>query len=69
METVFEAKGIDVSAFTTHVENGTTILFPISENAAKVDGLMVPAMDAVLSGKKDASSLTEVNKKVNALFK
>jgi len=65
----FEAKGIDVSAFTTHVENGTTILFPISENAAKVDGLMVPAMDAVLSGKKDASSLTEVNKKVNALFK
>lgn len=65
----FNAKGIDVSAFTTHVKDGTTFLFPITENAAKVDGLMGPAMDAVLSGQKDASSLTEVNEKVNALFK
>ena len=65
----FKAKGIDVSAFTTHVKDGTTFLFPISENAAKVEGLMGPAMDAVLSGKKDASSLTETNEKVNALFK
>ena len=65
----FEAKGIDVSAFTTHVKDGTTILFPISENAAKIEGLMGPAMDAVLSGKKEASTLTEVNEKVNALFK
>ena len=65
----FKAKGIDVSAFTTHVKDGTTFLFPISENAAKVEGLMGPAMDAVVSGKKDASSLTETNEKVNALFK
>lgn len=65
----FKAKGVDVSAFTTHVKDGTTFLFPISENAAKVEGLMGPAMDAVVSGKKDASSLTETNEKVNSLFK
>ena len=65
----FEAKGVNVNAFTTHVKDGTTFLFTITENATKVDGLMAPAMDAVLSGKKDASSLTEINEKVNALFK
>ena len=65
----FKAKGIDVSPFTTHVKDKTTFLFTITENAAKVEGLMGPAMDAVLTGKKDASTLTETNEKVNALFK
>jgi multiple sugar transport system substrate-binding protein len=65
----FKAKGTDVSAFTTHVKEGTTFLFPIADKAAKVDGIMKPAMDAVLSGKKPASSLTEANDQVNALFK
>ena len=65
----FKTKGIDVSAFTTHVKDGTTFLFPITENAAKVDGLMAPAMDAVVSGKKDASTLGEATEKVNSLFK
>ncbi|MDO5866073.1 MULTISPECIES: sugar ABC transporter substrate-binding protein [Paenarthrobacter] len=65
----FADKGIDVSAFTTHVKDGTTFLFPIADKAAKVDGIMKPAMDAVLSGKKPASSLTEANNQVNDLFK
>jgi multiple sugar transport system substrate-binding protein len=65
----FADKGTDVSAFTTHVKEGTTFLFPIADKAAKVDGIMKPAMDAVLSGKKPASSLTEANNQVNALFK
>lgn len=67
----FKAKGTDVSAFTTQVTDGTTFLFPpITENAAKVEGLMgPPAMDAVVSGKKDANTLSETNEKVNALFK
>jgi len=65
----FKAKGTDVSAFTTHVKEGTTFLFPIADKAAKVDGIMKPAMDAVLSGKKPASSLTEANDQVNSLFK
>lgn len=65
----FKAKGTDVSAFTKHVDDGTTFLFPIADKAAKVDGIMKPAMDAVLSGKKPASSLTEANDQVNALYK
>ncbi|MET4134846.1 multiple sugar transport system substrate-binding protein [Pseudarthrobacter sp. PvP090] len=65
----FADKGTDVSAFTTHIKDGTTFLFPIADKAAKVDGIMKPAMDAVLAGKKPASSLTEANNQVNALFK
>ena len=65
----FKAKGVDVSAFTGHVKDNTTFLFPITDNAAKVKGIMEPAMDAVVSGKKPASSLTEANNQVNALFK
>lgn len=67
--TAFAAKGVDVSAFTTQVKDGTTFLFPIADKAAKVDGIMKPAMDAVLSGKKPASSLSDANNQVNALFK
>ncbi len=41
----------------------TTFLFPIADKAAKVEGIMKPAMDAVLSGKKPASSFTTPTKK------
>jgi multiple sugar transport system substrate-binding protein len=51
------------------VKDGTTFLFPIADKAAKVDGIMKPAMDAVVAGKKPASSLTEANNQVNNLFK
>jgi multiple sugar transport system substrate-binding protein len=64
----FKAKGIDVTPFTQHVENKTTFLTPITDNAAKVAGIMKPAADAVLSGKAPASSLTAANEQVNALF-
>ena len=66
--TAFADKGTDVSAFTTHIKDGTTFLFPIADKAAKVDGIMKPAMDAVLNG-TPASSLTAANEQVNALFK
>ena len=56
-------------AFTEHVKDKTTFLYPITDNAAKVKGIMEPAMDAVVSGKAPASSLTEANEQVNALFK
>ncbi len=64
----FEAKGVDVSPFTVHVEEGTTFLFPITDNAADVNAIMQPAMDAVLAGSADVSSLTDANEQVNALF-
>lgn len=67
-EKAFAEKGTDVSAFTQQVKDGTTFLFPITDNAAKVDAIMKPAMDAVLSGKVPASSLTDANNQVNELF-
>ena len=46
----------------------TTFLFPITDHASQIDGIMHPAMDDVLSGKADVSSLTEANNQVNQLF-
>ena len=64
----FDTKGVDVTAFTQHVDDGTTFLFPITDNAADVNAIMAPAMDAVIGGKSPASSLTAANEQVNALF-
>ena len=50
------------------VDEGTTFLFPITDNAADINAIMQPAMDAVIGGKADASSLTAANEQVNALF-
>jgi multiple sugar transport system substrate-binding protein len=67
-EAAFKAKGVDVTPFTQQVKESTTFLFPIADKAAKVDGIMKPAMDAVVSGKQPASSLSQANDQVNALF-
>ncbi|MCO1337924.1 ABC transporter substrate-binding protein [Kocuria polaris] len=64
----YDARGVDVSPFTTHVEEGSTFLFPITAHASQIDGIMAPAMDAVVSGKSPASSLSQANDQVNALF-
>ena len=67
-EAAFKAKGVDTSSFLVHVEEKTTFLFPITDFASQVTGIMQPAMDSVATGKADASSLTEANNQVNALF-
>ncbi|KRE31021.1 sugar ABC transporter substrate-binding protein [Agromyces sp. Soil535] len=64
----FEGKGIDVSPFISQVENGTTILYPITDFKSDVNAIMTPAMEAVMSGKAGVDSLTDANNKVNALF-
>ena len=56
------------AAFTVHVKDKTTFLFPITDYASQIDGIMHPAMDAVVNGKAEPSSLTEANNEVNALF-
>ena len=67
-KSAFQAKGIDVSAFTVHVEEGTTFLFPITDHASQITNIMNPAMDAVFTGAAKADSLTAKNGEVNALF-
>jgi multiple sugar transport system substrate-binding protein len=63
-----KAKGIDVSAFSVHIDEGTTFLFPIADKKSKINDIMNPAMEAVMSGKAKADSLTAANDQVKALF-
>ena len=65
----FAKKGVDVSAFTVHIKDKTTFLFPITDHASDIDEIMTAAMDAVMSGEKPVTHLTEANTQVNALFK
>jgi multiple sugar transport system substrate-binding protein len=67
-EAAWKAKGIDVSPFTNQVKEKTTFLFPITDHASEITGIMTPAMDDVLSGKADVASLTDANQQVNDLF-
>jgi multiple sugar transport system substrate-binding protein len=63
-------QGVDVSAFTTHVENGTTFTFPIADYAADLGAIMGPAMEAVFTGAGEpAAILADANAQVNDLFK
>ncbi len=62
------AKGIDVSAFYVHINDKTTFLFPIADKKSKINDLITPAMEAVMSGKAKADSLTAVNEQIKALF-
>lgn len=50
------ANGTDVSAFTTHVDDGTTFLFPINDSASRVEDAVGPVMEAILRGETDAAS-------------
>lgn len=62
------ADGVDVSAFTVHVEEGTTFTFPISDYAADRSAIMDPAMEAIFTGADAASTLADANEDVNKLF-
>lgn len=64
----FEAKGVDVEAFLTHVENGTTVLYPITDHKSDVNAIMSPAMEAIMSGAAGVDTLVAANDQVNALF-
>ncbi len=61
-------QGVDVSAFTVHVEEGTTFTFPIADFAADRDAIMNPAMEAVFTGSDTGSTIADANAEVNALF-
>jgi multiple sugar transport system substrate-binding protein len=64
----FAAEGIDVTAFNVHVDEGTTFLYPITDNAADVDATMQAAMERVMLFQAEPDSLTQANEQVNALF-
>ncbi|MDD7385233.1 MAG: sugar ABC transporter substrate-binding protein [Actinomycetaceae bacterium] len=64
----FASKGIDVKNFLIHLENKTGFLPQVTEHGPEINGIMNPAVDAVVTGQKPASSLTQANEEVNALF-
>ena len=57
-----------MTSFLVNVQDKTTFLFPITDHASQIEGIMKPAMDDILAGKADVSSLTEANNQVNQLF-
>ena len=68
MKQVRAGQGVDVSAFTVHVEDGTTFTFPIADYSADRDAIMGPAMEAVFTGSDTAVTLADANKQINDLF-
>ncbi|MEK9837738.1 MAG: sugar ABC transporter substrate-binding protein [Ilumatobacter sp.] len=69
VKNVRAGQGVDVSAFTVHVENGTTFTFPIADYAADRDAIMGPAMQDIFTGADTASTLADANAEVNDLFR
>jgi multiple sugar transport system substrate-binding protein len=63
----YAEEGIDVSPFTTQVEDGTTFPFPIAENPADITAEMTRTMESVLNG-ASLDSFDGMNRRVNALF-
>jgi multiple sugar transport system substrate-binding protein len=68
VKTVRAGQGVDVSAFTVHVEEGTTFTFPIADYSADRDAIMGPAMEAIFTGADTAETLADANEQINALF-
>jgi len=63
------AAGRDVSAFTTHVDDGTTFLFPINDSASRVEDAVGPVMESILRGETDAASaLADVAAEVDGIL-
>jgi multiple sugar transport system substrate-binding protein len=67
-EATFKEKGIDVGAFTIHLKEKTTFLFPITDHAADIEAIMQPVMDAAMDGSVDDAALVTANNQVNQLF-
>lgn len=65
----FAEKGYDVSAFTVHVEDGTTHLAPIADHYAQMSSLMTAAGEQFLLFQRQSDVYVEANEQVNALFK
>ena len=58
--------GIDVSAFTSYIESGNTILYPITDKAPQINLIVQPKLEEFMTGDQDAATLTkDMNEQVN----
>ena len=60
--------GVDVSAFTVHVEEGTTFLFPITIEGSSVQDTMGTAIDSVMRGEAGVDAIVDANAEINELI-
>ncbi|GAA1393850.1 sugar ABC transporter substrate-binding protein [Luteococcus peritonei] len=60
--------GLDVTAFTSQVEQKTTVMQPVVQNAADLTALTEPEFDALFIGSKQPDDLAEMNNQINKLF-
>ncbi|MEM8857912.1 MAG: sugar ABC transporter substrate-binding protein [Chloroflexota bacterium] len=66
---VYTSRGVDVSAFTSQVEEGGTFLFPITDNASAIDAIMTEAFAQIYQSEDSAERiLVDANTRVNAIF-
>jgi multiple sugar transport system substrate-binding protein len=62
--------GIDVSAFTSYIESGNTILYPITDKAPQINLIVQPTIEKLLTGDDDIEPvLKDMNAQVNNQLK
>ena len=58
--------GIDVSAFTSYIKSGNTVLYPISDKAAQINLIVQPKLEEFMTGDQDAAKyMKDMNSQVN----
>ena len=62
------ANGVNVEAFTVHVDEGTTFLFPITIEGSEIQTIMGNAIDSVMRGDSDVSAIVSANDEINELI-
>lgn len=62
------ANGVNVEAFTVHVDEGTTFLFPITVEGSDIQTIMGNAIDSVMRGEGDVSGILAANDEINELI-
>ena len=58
--------GIDVSAFTSYIDSGNTVLYPITDKAPQINLIVQPTLEEFLNGDEDAAKVfKDMNDQVN----
>ncbi len=64
----FAEQGIDVTPFTDLVDNGYTVLFPVTNHGSQITSMVTPVMDSIYLRNADADVMVDMNSRINALF-
>jgi multiple sugar transport system substrate-binding protein len=65
-----KADGIDVSAFTSYIDSGNTILYPITDKAPQINLIVQPTLEEFLNGNEPAAQVfKDMNEQVNNQLK